>query len=169
VNDQFGPTSPANTPFPLVTVNGTQIEVLFSPEDHPAQRILELIRGAQSSIYFMAFAFTSDEIGDAMLERAAAGVKVQGVFEESQYKASQRFSEYDRMQGAPGVTVRLDSNPYNMHHKVIVIDGQTVITGSYNFSAAAEKSNDENVIIFHNPDLAAQYGVEFVKVFEAGR
>ncbi|MBI4769950.1 MAG: DUF1669 domain-containing protein [Chloroflexi bacterium] len=169
VDDQFGPTSPAGTPFPQVTVNGTLIEVLFSPEDHPAQRILELIRGAQSSIYFMAFSFTSDEIADAILERAAAGVRVQGVFDESQDSASKSSSEYERMRNAPGVEVRLDGNQYRLHSKVILLDGQIVITGSYNFSAAAEKSNDENVIIFHNEDIAAQYGAEFVKLFEIGQ
>ena len=166
--DRFGPSSPADTPAPSATINGTPLEVMFSPEDNPARRIIELIRQARTSIYFMAFSFTSDEIADAMLERAAAGVKLQGLFEESQYNSNQG-TEYDRLRQSPNVEVRLDGNRYNLHHKVIVIDGTIVITGSYNFSRAAEESNDENVLILHNAEIAAQYLVEFVKLFEMGR
>jgi phosphatidylserine/phosphatidylglycerophosphate/cardiolipin synthase-like enzyme len=62
--------------------------------------------------------------------------------------------------------VLLDGNRYTMHHKFFVVDGQIVVTGSYNFSNAAEKDNNENVLILHNPDIAAQYTQEFLRVWQ---
>jgi len=61
--------------------------------------------------------------------------------------------------------VLLDGNRYTMHHKFFVVDGQIVVTGSFNFSNAAEEANNENVLIIHNPDIAAQYAQEFFKVW----
>ena len=74
--------------------------------------------------------------------------------------------EYEHLLNA-GLDVRLDGNPRNMHHKVIIIDGQIVVTGSYNFSASAEERNDENTLILHNPDIAAQFLAEFQRVYAA--
>ena len=49
-----------------------------------------------------------------------------------------------------GLDVHMDGNPGLMHHKVFIIDGQIVVMGSYNFTASAEKSNDENLIVINN-------------------
>lgn len=163
IDDHFGPKSPLNTPYPSLSVEGTQLEVYFSPEDGTAAHLMDLIKDAQESIYFMAYSFTSDDIATAMLERAKSGVTVVGVFETSQYR-SNIGTEFDHLLSG-GAVVRLDGNPRNMHHKVIIIDMLTVVTGSYNFSASAEDSNDENTLIIHNAQIASQYLEEFVKVF----
>ena len=60
-----------------------------------------------------------------------------------------------------GVPVRQDGNPGTFHHKVFVIDGKIVVTGSLNFSDNADDSNDENVVVITNGDIAAQYLQEF--------
>jgi phosphatidylserine/phosphatidylglycerophosphate/cardiolipin synthase-like enzyme len=60
-----------------------------------------------------------------------------------------------------GVSVRQDGNPGSFHHKVLIVDGETVVTGSLNFSQNADESNDENVVIVRNADIAAQYLDEF--------
>jgi phosphatidylserine/phosphatidylglycerophosphate/cardiolipin synthase-like enzyme len=52
-----------------------------------------------------------------------------------------------------------------MHHKVMIIDRSIVITGSYNFSNSAEERNDENVVVIHNAEAAAQYLGEFQRVY----
>ena len=57
--------------------------------------------------------------------------------------------------------VRQDGNPGTFHHKVIVIDGKTLVTGSLNFSENADDSNDENVVVINNSDIAAEYLKEF--------
>jgi phosphatidylserine/phosphatidylglycerophosphate/cardiolipin synthase-like enzyme len=94
-------------------------------------------------------------------------VLVSGVFETTQV-ASNLGTEFDRLKEA-GLDVRLDGNRNSMHHKVIVIDGEIVITGSYNFSNNAEKRNDENVLILHSSEIAGLYLSEFERVWvEAG-
>jgi phosphatidylserine/phosphatidylglycerophosphate/cardiolipin synthase-like enzyme len=160
--DLFGPDDRPATPNPLVTVNGTQIEVYFSPDDGVADHLVELLRSAEHSIYFLAFSFTSDDLAEAILERAEAGVSVAGVMEAAQY-ASNVGSEFDAFQDA-GLEVYLDANPRNMHAKVFIIDEQIVVTGSYNFSANAEQRNDENVMVIHNAQIAAQYLAEFQQI-----
>ncbi|HEX2978707.1 MAG TPA: phospholipase D-like domain-containing protein [Anaerolineaceae bacterium] len=161
--DQFGPAGVANTPYPQVTLDGAQLEVYFSPDDGVAQHVIDLIDGATQSIYFLAYSFTSDPIADAMLQRAQAGVMVGGVFEEAQYE-SNTGTEYDRLKAA-GIDVRLDGNPGQMHHKVIIVDERAVAFGSYNFSASAEQRNDENLLIVHDPTIAARFMDEYRKVY----
>lgn len=163
VTDMFGDDIVVNTLYPDLSVEGTRIETLFSPDDGTADRIIDLIQQAQERIVFMAYSFTSDDIADAMLERANAGVTVSGVFEESQYYAN-IGTEYDRLYDA-GLEVRLDGNSRNMHHKVIIIDGEVLILGSYNFSGSAEIRNDENTLIIFNSDIAELFMSEFERVF----
>ncbi|MEJ2707012.1 MAG: phospholipase D-like domain-containing protein [Anaerolineales bacterium] len=167
VEDFFGPSSPANTPYSSLSINGELLQVYFSPEDGTADHLVELIRGAKQSIYFLAYSYTSDEIALAMIDRAKAGVTVAGVFETSQFR-SNTGTEFEHLLSA-GVDVRLDGNPRNMHHKVIILDGQTVVTGSYNFSASAEDRNDENTLVIHSPEIAAQFMAEYQRIFAASQ
>ena len=160
----FGPDGTANTPNPKLTIDDTPVEIYFSPDDGVAAHLLELIQAAQESIYFMAYSFTSNDLGDAIVAQAQAGLTVAGVMDDGQV-ASNQGTEYDVFQQA-GLDVRKDGNTNGlMHHKVIIIDKSIVITGSYNFTASAEKSNDENVVIIFNPDVAAQYMEEFARVY----
>jgi phosphatidylserine/phosphatidylglycerophosphate/cardiolipin synthase-like enzyme len=163
VEDRFGPGSPSDTPRPTLTVDGVQLEVYFSPDDGTAERLVELISQADESVYFMAYSFTSDEIAAALLDQVAAGVTVAGVFDASQVR-SNTGTEFDHLL-SEGAIVRLDGNPEKMHHKVIIIDEEILITGSYNFSASAEEKNDENTLVIHSPNIAAEYLQEFEKVF----
>lgn len=155
---QFGPSSPSTVELQQATVNGTPVQVLFAPEDKVSNKLLPLINNAKSSIRFMAFSFTHEQLGAAMLNRAKAGVDVQGIFEtngsETQYSELPKFF-------CAGMSVRQDSNPSAFHHKVIVIDNNMVITGSYNFSNNADRRNDENVVILNSSDIAKEYLSEF--------
>jgi phosphatidylserine/phosphatidylglycerophosphate/cardiolipin synthase-like enzyme len=165
--DQFGPGSPANTPYPALTIEDVSLEVYFSPDDGVEGQLQRLLRSAQEDIFFLAFSFTSDELAQAILDRAAAGVTVAGVMDESQYKSNQG-TEYDAFRSA-FLDVRLDGNPRNMHHKVFIIDQSTVITGSYNFTFSAAARNDENLLVIHSPEIANLYLEEFQKVFLKAR
>jgi phosphatidylserine/phosphatidylglycerophosphate/cardiolipin synthase-like enzyme len=158
----FGNSKESLAPNPVVEVNGIRIENYFSPKDSVASRIVERLQGAQSSIRFLAFSFTSDEIAQAMLDRHAAGVPVQGVFEAR--NAHGTGAEFEALE-AQGLEVLEDGNCYTMHHKVIIIDEQTVITGSYNFSQRAEDTNDENLVMIDSPELARQFLDEFERVY----
>lgn len=161
-NGEFGPTSPANTPNPVFSLNGIRIENYFSPEDNPMPKLVEFVNTAQESIHFMAFSFTDDSLMQAMTGRAENGVEVVGVFE--QRGANTEFSACPPMLGM-GLDVRLDSNPRTFHHKVIIVDGRAVAIGSFNFSANAADSNDENLVMIHDPAVAALYEQEFNKQY----
>jgi phosphatidylserine/phosphatidylglycerophosphate/cardiolipin synthase-like enzyme len=163
VDDSFGPGSPANTPNPIMTMNGVRLESCFSPDDGCESKLVSLIESAQQSVHFLAFSFTSDGLADALIERMEAGVEVSGVMEEAQAR-SNSGTEFNRLLSA-GADVRLDGNPRNMHHKVLIIDEQIVMFGSYNFSYYAETRNDENLIIMHHPQTAALFMEEFDKIY----
>lgn len=163
-SDLFGPGGRSDTPYPVLEIGGVQVEVLFSPDDGVQERLLELIQEAQDSVYFLAFSFTADPLAEALLASAAEGVLVVGVFEETQV-ISNIGSEYERLLAA-GLDVRLDGNPNNMHHKVMILDDRIVVLGSYNFSRSAETSNDENTLIVTDENIAAQFKSEFQRIFE---
>jgi phosphatidylserine/phosphatidylglycerophosphate/cardiolipin synthase-like enzyme len=165
VDDLFGPDVRAATPYSEVKVDGTLLEVMFSPDDGVSGRLVELLAGAQESIQFLAFSFTSDDLAEVLLERAAAGVRVSGVMDAGQAE-SNSGGEYERFR-SNGLDVFLDGNEDKMHHKIFIIDGKIVVTGSYNFSTSAETRNDENILILHNQDVARSYSEEFQRIMLA--
>jgi phosphatidylserine/phosphatidylglycerophosphate/cardiolipin synthase-like enzyme len=167
VDDQFGPDSPADAPYPKMQIEGTPVEVYFSPDDRVQRRLVDLIGEARQSIYFLAYSFTSDAIAEVILERAAAGVRVVGVLDENQAQGNQG-GEYQRFLES-GLEVRLDGNPKSMHHKVLIIDDRIVVTGSYNFSQNAETRNDENTLVIDSPEMASLYKAEFERVFNLAK
>ena len=162
----FGASSPDNTPHPKVDINGVLLENLFESEGDARSRIVALLEDAKASIYFMAFALTDDDIARVIRDQQRAGLAVQGVVESRNVTGS--GSDVEALQKS-GVDVLPDGNPYVMHHKVIIIDEAIVITGSYNFSASAADSNDENVLIIHSPEIAARYMTEFRRVYEQAK
>jgi phosphatidylserine/phosphatidylglycerophosphate/cardiolipin synthase-like enzyme len=164
LENRFGSNKTPSTPNPTVTINDSLIEVYFSPEDDTLEHLLAVVNAAQESIYFLAYSFTSDELADALIEQAKSGVSVKGVFDKDQYH-SNSGTEFDRLLNA-GMDVTLDGNPRLMHHKVMIIDQQIVITGSYNFSNNAERYNDENTLIIHNQGIAAEYMAEFQQIYD---
>jgi phosphatidylserine/phosphatidylglycerophosphate/cardiolipin synthase-like enzyme len=157
----FGPNKPAGVPHPVLTIDGVHVENYFAAEDKVAGHIVDHLNQARQSIHFLAFSFTSDPIGKAVLSRAKAGVEVAGVFEKT--GSDTQFSEFGPMKQA-GLDVLTDGNPYVMHHKVFIIDGRTVIFGSFNFSNNADKDNDENLLIVDDPAMAQAFEAEFQRV-----
>lgn len=159
----FGPGGRTNPQQKPVEVDGKRVEIYFSPEDDTAARIVELLNQAETSIHFLTFSFTSDEIAGAMLLRWRSGVDVRGVFDREQAE-SNKGTEYPRLKQF-GLDVRLDNFDGALHDKVILIDGKIVITGSYNFGYNAENINDENLVILWDEALAARFEQEFERVF----
>jgi phosphatidylserine/phosphatidylglycerophosphate/cardiolipin synthase-like enzyme len=145
-----------------VKLDGININVYFAPEDNVEKIIHDRIKKARESIRFMYFSFTSDNIGELMIEKFKAGIKVQGVFEKK--GSGSEHSEYIKMK-IEGLPVRLDKNRHVMHHKIIIIDDVRVITGSYNLSNNANKRNDENIIIIDSPEIAGKYIEEFHRIY----
>jgi len=158
---KFGPDSPARTPHPTLSVGGTRIENFFAPEDRIAPKLVAAIRGAKRSIHIMAFSFTEPSIASALIEREGAGVKVEGVVEARGSDAT--GGQRGRLADA-GASMLRDGNKYVMHHKVMIIDGETTVLGSYNFTTSADRSNDENMLIIHNRAVAAQFEEEYARI-----
>lgn len=159
---QFGPKSPSLADSQMAIVNGTFVEVFFSPEDDVLNRIIPIVAGAQSNIRFLAFSFTDYPLAKTMIDRYAAGVDVAGVYEKT---GSETEGAELKTFLCAHVPVRQDGNPRFLHDKLIIIDNRLVITGSFNFSNNATDNNDENVIIIDNPEIAALYMEEFGRVW----
>jgi hypothetical protein len=153
--------------------NGVQVDLYFSPTAEAApNRALEAIEalfsGSQSSLYFDIYTFTSDMIADPIIDVFRNGKTVQGIMDDLQ--ADSIYSNYNVLKNQ-GIDVKLDSevDPHGdaLHHKFAVIDRGTsnaaVLTGSYNWTNAAQNSNDENSIIVHNAEIAEEYYKEFYR------
>ncbi len=163
---QFGSARKAGETTPRVTIGAATVESYFSPEDGVSAKIRSRLKQAKGSIDFMAYAFTSDEIGKVLQEAAKAGIKVRGVIER--VGSETEFSEYGRLRKA-GLDVWQDGNPYSMHHKVFIVDGQTVILGSANFTKSAADDNDENLLVVVDAAVALVYQSEFNRVYEQAK
>jgi len=137
------------------------VQVRFCPEDCDESQIVNLIDAAKNSVQFMTFSFTSDAIGEALIRAHNRGVNISGVMEKTQ---NNKYVEYPKLTEA-GVDVIWDSNPYNMHHKVFIIDKSIVVTGSANPSNNGFRHNDENLLIIRDADLAQKYVQEFSTVY----
>ncbi len=155
---KFGPSKPSNTPFNTFTQDGTPIQIFFAPEDRVVSAMSVALSSATTSIRFMAFSFTLDDIAGVMQLKAQQGVNIQGIFETT---GSETAASELKPLFCSGLTVRQDGNPFVLHHKVFIIDDKTVIAGSFNFSSGARDANDENLLIITDPDLALQYIDEF--------
>jgi phosphatidylserine/phosphatidylglycerophosphate/cardiolipin synthase-like enzyme len=145
-----------------VKIEDTDINAYFAPEDNVERIILKRLEKANVSIHFMAFSFTSAGIGEMMIRKFKGGVDVRGIFERRGARTG--HSQFVKMK-LEGVPVRLDHNRGAMHHKVIIIDGERVIMGSYNFSRNANRSNDENILIIDNREIASEYLSEFKRLW----
>lgn len=159
---QFGPRSPRGESAPIDAGTG-RVTVYFGPEDELAAALPAALAGARERIRFMAFSFTLDDLGAALLQRGAAGVQVQGIFER--VGSESVWSELGPLYCA-GLEVRQDGNPWLLHHKVFIIDDDVVVTGSANFSLAGTRDNDENMLIIEDASLAAAYAAEFGRRWE---
>lgn len=160
---QFGPRSPSQIQQQTLMVNGSPMQVVFTSEDPAIElAIIPIVNGATRNIRFLTFSFTDYPLADAMIQRAKSGVDVAGVFER--VGSDTDAAELKTLHCA-SIPVRRDGNGGFMHNKVIVVDERYVITGSLNFSTNAEESNDENVLIIDNPDIAKLYMQDFERVW----
>lgn len=138
-------------------------EVIFSPSVQAEQAIIRFIQDAQKSVHVAAYAFTSRPIAQALLDARARGLDVRVVVDKSQ--AAGKYSAATFLANHT-VFVRVDGEYQLQHQKVVIVDGVSVETGSYNFTASARDRNSENVIIIRNaPDLAARYEANWEKMW----
>ena len=152
-------TQPATT---TTITKGVIKQVCFSRTEACDMRIIQLIGSAKKSVYVAVYSFTRDGLANALVDASRRGLDVKVVIERDNAFGS--GSEYLVLRNA-GVDVRLDNNPDLMHHKFMIVDGEVVLTGSYNWSTAAEERNDENYVVIADSDVAALYVKEFFRIW----
>jgi len=131
------------------------VEVFFSPRGGATAAIVAEISKANKEIFVQAYSFTSTPIAKALLEAHKRGVHVEVVLDKSQKTAKYSSSTFFINAGIP---TYIDSKHAIAHNKIIIIDKSTLITGSFNFTKAAEEKNAENMLIFKgNKPLINQY------------
>ena len=135
-------------------LNNTPLHVYFSPFGGCTRAIVKEIGNAKNQILIQAYSFTSKPIAKALLEAHKRGVKVEAIVDKSLRTANYSSATFLANSRVPTF---IDDAHDIAHNKIIIIDGQTVITGSFNFTKAAEEKNAENVLIIKSQELAKLY------------
>jgi len=144
----------ALVPGPRATPEQPVWHVYFSPNHGATKAVVDALAAAKSTVLVQAYSFTSAPIAKALVEAHARGVDVQVILDRKETGA--KYSSADFVVHA-GIPTLIDGAHAIAHNKVMVIDGETVITGSFNFTTAAEQRNAENLLVIHDRTLAAQY------------
>ncbi len=169
---RFGYRKTNNTPHKF-NINGIEILQYMSPSDDGLTYLLNAIGQSQSSLYFCMLIFNQSEIANAMYSKwkSLANFRVKGVVDGGDLSGTQYFNMIGTGNSPwnPPADVHLDNERNLLHHKYLIIDsdgkaGQPIlVTGSYNWSRAAEGSNDENFLIIKDATIANIYLQEFAE------
>jgi len=166
----FGERSPKLTSTDPLTldIEGSPVQIMFSPDNNPELRIVNEILKAKTSAHFMMFTFAkSTTIDDALITKLQGGnFEVVGVLDGGQ--SAHKWSPHKTLL-SEGAKLRRDTLPNNgkLHHKFIVLDDHTVIGGSFNYTGPANQYNDENIFLVRNADVAAFFKKEVNRVFKS--
>ena len=144
----------SSPPITLAQEKPATWEVYFSPHGGATDAIIRELNKAKSTILVQAYTFTSAPIAKALLNAHKRRVKVEVILDKSQ--STQKYSSATFLRNV-GIPVKIDALHAIAHNKVMVIDGETVITGSFNFTKAAEESNAENLLVIRDKELAERY------------
>ncbi len=136
------------------------IQVFFSPNGGCTQAVVDALAQAKTTVKVQAYSFTSAPIAKALVDAHKRGVRVEVILDKSQ--RTEKYSAADFLAHA-GIPTRIDAQHAIAHSKVMVIDRAVVLTGSFNFTKAAETQNAENLLVIRSTELAARY----VKNWEA--
>lgn len=163
---------------PSTTVAATgSIEVAFSPNEGAEALVVKVIDSARTEIRMMSYSFTSPTVLKALLSARHRGVDVKLVADwesnasktkDGNYKSPKSIAAMSALVNAGADVLTIDKYAI-AHDKVIVVDGTTVETGSYNYSASAANRNSENVLVnWNNPALAKVYLEHFQRNYRQG-
>jgi phosphatidylserine/phosphatidylglycerophosphate/cardiolipin synthase-like enzyme len=135
-------------------VDKAAIRVYFSPGGGCTEAIVNEMGQASSEIKVQAYSFTSRPIAKALADAHKRGVKVSVILDKS--NASAKYSAAD-FTANTGIPTFIDDQHAIAHNKIIIIDQKTVVTGSFNFTRAAEERNAENLLIIKDKGVAGLY------------
>ncbi len=138
-----------------IRLNQTIIENYFCPEDGCADQVMAEISDSRKSVYFMAYSFTHGGIANELIFASERGIQVRGFIDSSSDR------KVHELLNAQGINSTIYTAKGILHHKVFIIDSETVITGSFNPTFSGDERNDENLLIIHDKDVAAAFLGEF--------
>ena len=130
------------------------VQVYFSPRGGATDAAVNALDHATNTVLVQAYSFTSAPIAQALVEAHRRGVKVQVILDHSQ--RTEKYSEADFLRNN-GIPTLIDAQHAIAHNKVIIIDAYLVLSGSFNFTRAAEEHNAENLLVINDSILAEQY------------
>ena len=133
----------------------TRIQVCFTPGQDCTAMLVDEINAAQKSIQVQAYSFTSYKIAKALVQAQNRGVDIAIILDKTQFDG-QHFSVAPYL-FQHHITLLEDDTVNIAHNKVMIFDGNTLETGSFNFTKAAQTQNAENMLIIHNPAVAQAY------------
>lgn len=139
------------------------VAVSFSRPENSVSILESWIDQATTSIKVMVYVLTSNDLRDALIQAHSRGVQIVVIIDSS--TVDDLGSDFDAILDA-GIDIRSYNNVGGiMHHKVMIVDGHIIITGSYNWSQSAEDSNDENIIVIDSVSIANEYLSEFNRIW----
>jgi phosphatidylserine/phosphatidylglycerophosphate/cardiolipin synthase-like enzyme len=141
-----------------MTLNNTPVEVFFSPKGGAQDAVVREIGKAKTSILVQAFNFNNRAIAQALVEAKKRGVAVAAILDKSNRTDKASVAP---MLSSAGIPVMIDAMHAVAHNKVMVIDAETVITGSFNFTRGAEENNAENLLVIRSKEMAKLYSGEW--------
>jgi len=137
-----------------VILNNVPVQVCFSPGGGCTEAIVGELTKAKKEILVQAYSFTSQPIAKALVDAHKRGIRAEIILDKSQRGEQYSAADFTAHMGVP---TYIDSAHAIAHNKIMVIDQETVITGSFNFTKAAEERNAENLLIIKSPELAKEY------------
>jgi phosphatidylserine/phosphatidylglycerophosphate/cardiolipin synthase-like enzyme len=150
------------------------VQACFSPQGKCSAHILREIEQAKKELLVAVYAFTSDDLAQALVQAKKRGVVVQVVvdreFDQANERSKGKFFDAQRIplrriSGLKGKATEKDAGL--MHQKFAVIDRRIVFTGSYNWTYSADSLNDENLLLFRDAGpLAEDYRKAFFHLWE---
>ena len=130
------------------------VQVYFSPKGGATDAVVNALDRTTNSVLVQAYSFTSAPIAKALVDAHRRGVKVQVILDHSQQ--TEKYSEADFLQHS-GIPTLIDPVHAIAHNKIMILDDHVVVTGSFNFTKAAEEHNAENLLLINDPVLAKRY------------
>ena len=137
-----------------LTLNNAHTEVCFSPNGGCTDAIVKEIDNATLEVLVQGYSFTSPQIAKALVTAKKRAANVEVILDKSQ--RSERYTSATFLANAR-IPTDIDDKHAIAHNKIIIIDKSTVITGSFNFTKAAEEKNAENLLIIRSKALAGIY------------
>ncbi|KAI7875196.1 phospholipase D/nuclease [Lichtheimia hyalospora FSU 10163] len=143
--------------------NGYFARSYFFPSKESFNAFISTLHSAQSTIDICVYSMTDDDTADALILAKKRNVKIRIITDDQQ--AASKYADPSRLQKDHGIPYKTDNSPSYMHNKFAVIDGKTLINGSFNWSRNARFKNRENIVITNIPECIKEFEVEFERLW----